>query len=148
MHLDEVPVYEALEFFYDLEDTHDSGLITSIEGNHLEILDEDLTQIFGLPRGSVHPIEYCIGKEKCIMRDVLLRPADANVTSGFTKPMFKRKISCLIRYYAEGHHGYYLQPCSDYLGKDQGDGLYHRQEAQSELGWFTEEPIGGLIHQV
>lgn len=79
-----------------MEDTETAELKSFVEGEEIHISNEDLSRIDDLTQRRLHPAEYRIGEEKDIMKNMLLREADREVTGGFTKPMLKRKYRLLF----------------------------------------------------
>lgn len=93
---DSILIDGALKFLYNLRD-HDGVLYSEVQGEHLEITDDDLQRIFRLPAPTdrIMPDVYRTRQERAIL-DFLLCPADAHHTKGFKKPMLKRKFRLLF----------------------------------------------------
>lgn len=56
LHVEEVLVYDALEFLSNLRE-HDGALFSEVRGEHVEVDDDDLDRLFGLPEGNLMPDE-------------------------------------------------------------------------------------------
>lgn len=93
---DSILVDGSLEFLFNLRD-HEDVLYSEVQGENLEVTDEDLQRTFDLPAPSdgIMPDAYRFGEEKTIL-DFLLRPADVHHTKSFKKPMLKRKFRPLF----------------------------------------------------
>lgn len=98
-HLDVVYTHEALEFLRNLDQTPTAELKSSVDGNHIEVTNEDIARIFGLQPGRRAPDEYrpSINEKEFLQTVLLLRPADKEHVTGVTKSKLRRKYRLLFK---------------------------------------------------